>query len=66
MNRSIIYNIVIFRIIIGKQTDMSGKSKDSLKMVLTFGIIGFLAGIGLLFSDSKFIGAIASAGLITL
>ena len=46
---------------------MSGKSKDSHKMVLTFGILGFLAGIGLLFSDSKLIGvfgAIASAGLI--
>ncbi len=46
---------------------MSRKNKDSHKMVLTFGILGFLAGIGLLFSDSKFIGvfgAIASAGLV--
>ncbi len=46
---------------------MKDKNKNSLKMTLTFGIMGFLAGIGLLFSDSKLIGvfgAVASAGLI--
>ncbi len=45
---------------------MDKNKKNSAKMVLTFGIIGFLAGIGLLFSGNKLIGifgSMASAGL---
>lgn len=43
------------------------KSKNSYKMGLIIGIIGFLAGVGLLFSGNKPIGifgSLASAGLI--
>ena len=46
---------------------MKNNSKNTYKMGLTIGIIGFLAGIGLLFSGNKLIGifgSIASAGLI--
>ncbi len=46
---------------------MSEKEKNSAKMTLTFGIMGFLAGIGLLLGGNRLIGifgSIASAVLV--
>lgn len=46
---------------------MKNTNKNTYKMGLTLGILGFLAGIGLLFSGNRLIGifgSIASAGLI--
>ena len=45
---------------------MSTKNKKSAKMGLTIGILGCIAGIVLLFTESRFIGIfgfIASAGI---
>ncbi|MFT6802752.1 MAG: ABC-type transport system involved in cytochrome bd biosynthesis fused ATPase/permease subunit [Salibacteraceae bacterium] len=45
---------------------MSKKNKKTTSLSLTLGILGFLAGIGLMFSENYFIGifgSIASAGL---
>jgi hypothetical protein len=46
---------------------MKNNNKNAYKMGLTLGILGFLAGIGLLFSGNRLIGifgSLASAGLI--
>lgn len=45
---------------------MSKKNKTSMNFSLIIGILGFVAGIGLLFTESWFIGifgSIASAGI---
>ena len=46
---------------------MSKKQKNTANLVLTLGIVGFIAGISLLFGESWLIGifgSIASAGLV--
>lgn len=45
---------------------MSKKNKKTANLALVLGVLGFLAGIGLMFGESWFIGifgSIASAGL---
>lgn len=46
---------------------MTHDKNNSYKLGLTLGILGFIAGIALLFGENKFIGiagSVASAGLI--
>ena len=45
---------------------MNNKNKNRVNLPLVLGILGFLAGIGLMFGENKLIGifgSIASAGL---
>lgn len=47
--------------------NMKSNNKNTHKMGLTLGILGFLAGVGLLLSGNRFMGifgSLASAGLI--